>query len=230
MKIKLPELKAYIINLEDHEQKKETSIAALSSVGITDISVFKAFEKNPGRVGLSMSFREIFKQIDGHEDPILICEDDIAFNPVFNLNEIEIPDDADALYIGIDRNGRIPFINPYLNRFGPPYIEPRDKQKEGRRLVVKKINEDVYRAYNMLAAHAIVMINNSYTKFLENALEVPILNGGHQDLVRATTMPYFKIYALNIPVFYQKGPNEISTNVVISDLSDEFVSYKIEDL
>jgi hypothetical protein len=230
MKIKLPELKAYIINLEKHEQKKETSIAALSSVGITDISVFKAFEKNPGRVGLSMSFREIFKQIDGHEDPILICEDDISFNPIFNLNEIEIPDDADALYIGIDRNGRIPFVNPYVDRFGPPYIKERDRSLGARRIVVQKIDENIYRAYNMLAAHAIVMINKDYTKFLENALEIPILNGGHQDLVRATTMPYFKVYALNIPIFYQAGPNEVSTNVVISDLSDEFVSYKIEDL
>jgi hypothetical protein len=230
MKINLSSLKTYLINLEKHTEKKDNAIAALNSVGITDISVFKAFEENPSRVGLSMSFREIFKQINGHEDPVLICEDDIKLNSLFSLSEIEIPDDADALYIGIDRNGRIPFINPYVDRFGPNYLEARDKQKEGRRIVVKKINEDVYRAYNMLAAHSIIMINKDYTNFLENALEIPILNGGHQDLVRATTMPYFKVYALSVPVFYQEGPNEISTNVVISNLSDEFVSYKIEDL
>jgi hypothetical protein len=230
MKIIFSELPAYVINLEEDIDKRTSAINALGTIGIKDVTVAKALKRTPGRTGLAMSFKKIFSKIDGHSSPILICEDDILTNPLFKLKEIDIPDDADALYLGTSVYGRSAFINPYANPRGEAYQEFKDRNKEGEKLVVRKVTDDLYQIYNMLSAHAVVMINKDYTKFLKNALDLPILNGGHQDLVRATTMPYYKVYALDIPAFYQSGPHEHLSNIKISSLPNEKISFRLEDL
>jgi hypothetical protein len=230
MKIVFSELPSYIINLEADVDKKNSAINALGLVGISNVTVVKALKRTPGRTGLAMSFKKIFSKIDGHSEPILICEDDILLNPFFKLKEIDIPDDADALYIGTSIHGRSAFINPYTNPSGEAYQQLRDRNREGEKIVVRKVTDDLYQIYNMLSAHAVVMISKSYTQFLKNALDLPILNGGHQDLVRATTMPYYKVYALDVPAFYQSGPHEHLSNIKISSLTSKNVSFRLEDL
>jgi hypothetical protein len=227
MKIDISKLKTIVINLEEHYEKKESSRKTLNSIGINDITYFKAIKKSPGRTGLAMSFKQLFSEVRGHSEPILICEDDIGLNPDFNLKEIDIPDDADALYVGIDYNGYTHFINPYNDSFGPSYVNHRDRN-DHRKLVVNKYSKDVYRIYNMLSAHAVIVINPSYTDFLEKAIDVAILSGGHQDLVRASTMPYWKVYGLETAMLFQQGPNEISTKIKLSELPDNQITDKFE--
>lgn len=223
MIIDLSNIKTFLINLEKDEEKKKSSISTLNKANISNVNIFNAIERSPGRIGLAISFKKIFSKIENHSDPILICEDDIRINKtnLLDIDKIEIPDNADALYIGISRNGYSGGINPYVEFYGKSYTQERPPY---RGLVVKQINDNVYRIYNMLSAHAIILINSEYTKFLNNAIDLAIINGGHQDIVRALTMPYWNIYALNAPIFYQDGINEQETNFRISDLPSNRIS------
>jgi GR25 family glycosyltransferase involved in LPS biosynthesis len=231
MKIKLSDLQAYVINLESDIVKRESSINSLNSAGITNIVVFNAHKRNPGRTGLAMSFKKIFEKTINNDEPILICEDDVLINPLFDYSkEIEIPDDADALYLGISKHGYTAYINPYNNPKGMPYDNHRDRSAHPTKIVAKRISHDLYRIYNMLSAHAVLIINPDYKRFLNNAIEIAILNNGHQDVVRASTMPYWKVYALDMPLFFQSGTHEKTTNIQLSMLNGSELTDKIEFL
>jgi GR25 family glycosyltransferase involved in LPS biosynthesis len=229
MKINIKSLKTYVINLKEDEKRRISSKDALNKAGIYDIKFFPAEKYKPSRTGLAITFKKLFKEIENHDNPILICEDDILFNEDFNINEIDIPDNADALYIGISKYGRISFINPYVDSFGNSYLEQRNKTYN-EDLVVARVDDNLYRIYNMLTAHAIIMVNHKYTKFLHDAIDIAILGGGHQDIVRAVTMPFWNVYALNNPIFYQSSIETNITNFKISELKNKNISYNISHL
>jgi len=224
VKINFSEIKSYIITLPENKEKIETTRQAMQSIGFNDPKIFLATKMNPGRTGLVKSFKNLFNLIKDHDEPILICEEDIEINPSYSLEAVDIPDDADALYIGISKWGRSSGINPYWDKNAESYI-PNKQIFEG--IVVKQVNSDIYRIYNMLSAHAVILINKEYTSFLNKAISFAEINGGHQDIVRSTTMPYWNIYALNNPIFYQRDLEQ-HTNFKISELESDRISYNLD--
>jgi GR25 family glycosyltransferase involved in LPS biosynthesis len=230
MIISFSNLQTCVISLKRDIEKRDSTTKYLKSCGINNISFFDAIERNPGRTGLAMSFKKILSKNIEKIHPILICEDDIIKNSQSNISSIEIPDDADALYLGITKHGYTPYINPYNDPYGASYSNHRDRSLHPSKIVAKKINDDLYRIYNMLSAHAIVMINPEYTKFLSNAIDIAILNGGHQDIVRASTMAYWNIYALDIPLFHQGSSHDSSTKIQLSKLGKSETTDRLEYL
>jgi hypothetical protein len=196
---------SYFINLDKDTEKAESAYLAMKNCGIKNIQRYPATQFDPARTGLAITFKSFFKEISDHQEPVLVCEDDIKLNPKFNLERFEVPDDADALYVGISSCGIETHINPYLNKNSPGYSEKRNLFD--KRIKAVRVNSDIYRIYNMLNAHGVIMINNEYTKFLEKSIQIAIDSGGHQDQVRAYTMPYWNVYALNIPMFFQDNKN-----------------------
>jgi hypothetical protein len=226
MIIDFKNIDSYFINLNKDTEKAKSALLAMKSCGIKKIRRYPATQFDPARTGLAITFKNLFKKISNHQEPVLICEDDIKLNPKFILKRFEVPDDADALYVGISIYGVDTHINPYLSKSSPNYSEGRNALDQRIRAV--RISDDIYRIYNMLNAHGVIMINNEYTKFLEKSIQVAIDSGGHQDMVRAYTMPYWNVYALNIPMFFQDvdwKPDE--HDLVLSDFPESRITDNI---
>ncbi len=128
--------------------------------------------------------------------PFILFEDDIVYtgSDKFVYN---IPDDADALYIGCSQWAR--FLN-----FSGPYLQYRD------------VNEDIVQVYNMLAVHAVVFLNPGYREHLSRiAQHGATKHQYHMDIGYAETQRYYNVYALNTPLFKQSGYNDSVTGTPI---------------
>jgi GR25 family glycosyltransferase involved in LPS biosynthesis len=182
MKINLIDIPIYYINLDSAEERRKSTETLLKMMGFRNVNRVSAISHPKGRiVGCARSHYEILKQT---KPPFIILEDDCALNKEF-INEIEIPEDSDSLYLGISHWGR------YLNHSGP-YVH------------FKEINEHIVRVYNMLATHAIMYLSESYVDICKKVsyhygYEVE----GHLDIGFAEIHKFYNVYSLDEPLFRQ---------------------------
>ena len=137
--------------------------------------------------GCSLSHYNALREVD---PPFIIFEDDCLIKN--NTPEISIPDDADALYLGISSWGR-------MNSHSGPCVQYE--------YYFKEVDINLLRVYNMLGAHSILYLNDEYVslckKIAKNAYEI----ADHQDIGFAEIQRYYNVYAFNDPLFYQTSSN-----------------------
>lgn len=196
MKLNLLNIPVYIINLDKDKEKLESATSILRHLGFKDIRRFAGYDISTPKLGCATSHNALLQILSEHDMPVIVVEDDININYGYKT-EIEVPDDADALYLGISRYGL----------YGSHGI---------RKVSAEFINHDIYRIFNMLGAHAILYMNNSYPKFLSQATSAMIEIADNQDKARASTMKFFNVYALNKPMFYQDNYNKTDTNFILA--------------
>jgi GR25 family glycosyltransferase involved in LPS biosynthesis len=198
MIINILEIPVFYINLKKERIKDRQTRETLNGLGFKDIRRFDAILGKDKTQGCAMSHQAILKEID-IDGPFIVFEDDIDVNDSFNPI-IDVPEDADAVYLG-------------LSMFALNGITTEED------LIADRVNDSVYRIYNMLAAHSILYIKKDYYKFISKAIDA-MLNAEplsqlkscrNQDNARAETMKYFNIYALNHPLFYQGGKHRVAT-------------------
>lgn len=182
MEINLLNLPVFYINLKKDKQKSIETVEVLKSLGFKNITRFDAILGETKKEGCAKSHQALLKELD-IDGPFIVFEDDIESNGSFNP-VIQVPDDADAVYLGISAYSL-------------------DNGITGQSLVANKVDDNLYRIYNMLAAHAILYLNKDYYKFLAKAIQAMIDADRNQDNARAETMKYFNIYAFRHPFFYQ---------------------------
>ena len=184
MKINLLDIPVFYINMDKDELKRNTMEENLSRLGFKNINRISAVEdKSNGRVGLSKSQLNALSQVPA---PFIILEDDadpMSFNSV-----IDVPDNADAVYLGISQwglfQGHTGFYIKYKKVKGMP---------------------EIFRIYNMLSSHAILYLSNEYVSMCKRttrycAEEYPM----PMDVPFAMMQRFFNVYAFNNPVFVQK--------------------------
>jgi hypothetical protein len=160
----------------------------LESNGFVDFRRFDA-KKAGKRVGCSMSHASLLQEIiSNNQYPCLILEDDLEIYKFRKI--IEVPDDADAIYIGFSRYG-----------WNHNQDEPFPKS-----LKITELNDDYHRVYNMLSRHAIIHLNPEYDaaciEEMNKFIQYPdVYKAG--DVSISKLHPKYKIYALNEPIFYQ---------------------------
>jgi hypothetical protein len=192
--VRLTEIPAYYINLDKDVKKKEKIEESLRSIGFTNITRFPGFEEEIKKIGVAKSHQALLRQLVDSPTPFVIFEDDIQVG--LFVDQIEIPLDADAFYLG----------NSIFGLYGGV----------GKRKVsVQRLDRQTFRLYNMLAAHAIVYLNNDYIKFLIQAIDFNLAVGTNQDKARAETMKYWKVYGYHNPMFYQTGRHEAFTRIAL---------------
>jgi hypothetical protein len=188
MIIDITKLPTFYINLDEKKDRRKKMENLLSSKGFKDVNRFDA-KKAGKRVGCSMSHSSLLeKVIEENIYPCLILEDDLEIYKF--KKEIYVPDDADAMYLGFSRYG-----------WNHDQDEPFPKS-----LKVTELNAEYHRVYNMLARHAIIHFNPTYDR---NCIE--IMNNFISDPEKykagdvsiSKIHPYYKIYSLNEPIFYQ---------------------------
>jgi len=197
MKINILEIPVYFISID--EEKTESMTRKLTEAGFTNFQKFDGLTSTQKITGCALSHRDVLTQqsLIGTE-PFLILEDDVKIANM--ITEIEVPDDADALYVGTSKVG-------FYNGSDYPVIS------------AERINEDLYRVYNMLATHSILYITSDYTKDYIRTTNTAIdLNIPH-DIARAEVMKYWNVYVLNKPLFVQEGTYESYTNKNVDDIA-----------
>jgi hypothetical protein len=188
MKIKLSSIKSIIISIPENPPILEE----LNRLNYEDVSVFPAYTSGPGKPN-NLSYSQ-FSVIKNNESnfPIIIFEDDAM--PINYIDEIEVPDDADIVYLGIISG----------HNFLDPLIDPVNG------LI------DVYRIHGALGTHAVLYLSERVITPVKRALAKAFAGMGspHCDEAINTINSRFNIYAIN-PVFYQHNPK----NVFLSNLT-----------
>jgi GR25 family glycosyltransferase involved in LPS biosynthesis len=142
------------------------------------------------RLGCSASHKNALEESLNYSGPVLILEDDASPTEWYS-NTIDIPDDADAFYVGTCLNG----ISPHWEKMGP------DEGCCGQLEVLQR-HESFYKISKMLTTHAILYISEKYKTDCYNLLQE---NNGSRylDVLFASKMHNYNVYAPKYPLFYQ---------------------------
>ncbi len=133
--------------------------------------------------GCSLSHHNALNEV---EPPFVLFEDDCAiknFEPI-----IEVPDDADAVYLGVSSWGR-------MNSHSGPFVQYED------------MGGGLLRIFNMLSAHAILYLSKDYVSLCSKISKQAYKTADHQDIGFAEIQKYFNVYAYDNPMFYQTSSN-----------------------
>jgi hypothetical protein len=209
MKINLLEIPVFYINMSKDKHKKKHIEQQLSDLGFKNVNRINAVEdKKNGRVGLSKSQLMALSQVSA---PFIVLEDDAdpnSFEPV-----IEVPDDADAVYLGNSQWGL-------------------QSSHAGFYLKYKKVEgyPKILRIFNMLSSHAILYLNQEYvavcqrtTKYCAETYPMPM------DVPFAMIQRFFNVYVINDPMFIQKD-YEGKMSAAPQFTNKKLTSYKVREL
>ena len=202
MNLDLREVPAIYINLQRDTEKNEYMKNMLTDLGFKNIIRVEASEFSPEKhlAGCSNSHFNALNQIDV---PFIVFEDDCRMNDFQPI--IEIPDDSDAVYLGISSWGR-------MNSHSGPCVQ------------YEKVCGNLLRVYNMLSAHSILYLSKEYSSLCSKISSYFTRTSDHQDIGFAEIQRYYKVYAFDNPMFYQTSSN--GTDQKLSSYpSQEIVNY-----
>lgn len=184
MKIYLLDIPVFYINMKKDVEKKNHIEKKLKQLGFTNVTRIDAVEdKKNGRVGLSKSQNMALSKV---KPPFIILEDDA--DPKYFVKQIEVPDDADAVYLGNSQWGHMQSHSGFYLKYKP----------------VENFT-GVYRIYNMLASHAILYLTEDYVRMCQRTTKYCAeVNPLPMDVPFAVIQRYFNIYTINRPLFIQK--------------------------
>lgn len=188
MKIDLRKVPAVYINMDKDIQKNESMKDLVNNFGFTKPlrSAGEYVQGDPLK-GCATSHYNVLSEI---KSKVIVLEDDCVImnnNPV-----IEVPDDADAVYLGLSLWGYLKDVSkPNNYSFSPVYGYP-----------------GIYKVNGMLATHAILYINKDYIRTCERVAKFSAENSVHIDQGFARMQRYFNVYAVADPIFYQNSNTE----------------------
>lgn len=184
MLLEVKKIPAVYINLARDTEKNNRMQKMLSELEFETIIRVEGFVFPDAHLaGCSLSH---FTALDEINPPFIVFEDDCV---VKNFrSEIEIPDDSDAVYLGISSWGR-------MNAHSGPFVQ------------YERVDSELLRVYNMLSAHAILYINPEYASLCKKIAFHGYQIADHQDIGFAEVQRYYNVYAFDDPMFYQTSSN-----------------------
>ena len=195
MKLDLRKIHVAYINLEEHKEKNQRMIDMLSGLGFESIQRIEGVRHKKGSIGCSLAHAKALEELS-KRDTFILLEDDCRV--LRFRHDIEIPDNADALYLGISGWGR-------MNGHSGAYV-----QHEKTEFV------NILRIKNMLSAHAVLYFKNSYLDMCKRIAKEAGLSGNFQDIGFAEIQRWFNVYSLDTPAFYQDSSRDITINPLSS--------------
>ena len=190
MNLDLRKIPAIYINLDRDKEKKEKIQSSLENLEFENIIRLSASEHIIPKVGCALSHAFALEKVN---PPFIVFEDDCV--PLNFKPNIEIPDDVDAVYLGISSWGR-------MNSHSGPFVQ------------WKRIDNNLVRIYNMLSAHCILYFNEDYVDLCKRIAYQGYLIQDYHDIGFAEVQKYYNVYAFDNPMFYQKSSN--GTNLKLS--------------
>lgn len=181
-----------------NEKTKNRSSDYLNNLKFKNLKMCEGIKSFNPQIGSAKSHKKIMEE-NIENVPFIILEEDIV--PYFFVKNIEVPLDADAIYLGISNIGW-------------------NNNNISHQIEVNKINDSIYRIYGMLTAHAILYLSQDYVKTCIRVINYYLESGNHFDMGLADIHKYYNIYALNKPLFYQDSrKNDLLTKHELNTLS-----------
>ena len=180
--INLIDIPVHYINLKKDIEKNTQIVDNLNQLGFKNITRHEGIPHEKPYVGCSRSHHMVLSKL---KPPFILFEDDIVIN---NFSEIiKIPINADAVYLGNSSWGR-------KNSCSGPFLE------------YEKIDEQLYRIYNMLSAHAVLYLSQCYKAICEKiSYNFGYVYMNYQDIGFAEIQKYYNVYCFNESIFFQSS-------------------------
>ena len=197
MLIDLKTVPVYWNTIEKNIDRHKKMQVMFNNIGITNAVQLNGEIIKPYTIGIAKSH---IKSLSG-KTPILVLEDDCQTTEHYKTI-VNVPDDADAVYLGTSHYGMI------------------RGQTTGGGTISSIYNDEYLRVYNMLGIHAVLYLSEQYRLHVTNTLHAFIQNpvGGCDDPI-AMTMKNYKVYAVRKPMFYQNdGHSEAATLTPLAPL------------
>ena len=202
MKLKLTDIPVVYINLDDQPERKELLEKNLKDLGFKNIIRVSGFKDPIGKRGCAYSHAVALEEID---PPFILFEDDCEiknFEP-----EIEVPENADAVYLGVSSWGR-------MNGHSGPFVQ------------YEKVSDNFHRVYNMLGAHAILYLTEDYVRMCQRvSFHAGNVIGSYQDIGFAEIQRWFNVYTFDDPMFYQNSSYQATVNPLTSYPTQECFNF-----
>lgn len=155
-------------------------------------------------IGCALSMKNALTTIVTKTEPCLLFEDDSETTANFRSTIIEVPDDADAVYLCLSKYGVAP---DWKTRH-------RDAMAFEKNLTYQRLPDlKTIRLLNMVTLTSVLYISDEYKKHALSLIEKSISDRIHCDVPIALNLSKFKVYAFTHPLFYQECPlSKKSTN------------------
>lgn len=205
MKIKLTDIPVFYVNLDSRTDLRERMESMFSRLGFTNThrSPGVVVPDKPVCVGIAEAYAKCFELVESLSGggPFLMFDDDAVPTDDF-CSELEVPDDFDAVYVGISRYGR-------RHSDGCCAIDLVE---------ANYISDSMAKINSMLSSHAILYagINKPYVKTIRSYLPDAIREKIHCDILFTTAQTDHRVYALTNPMFYQTS-SEQHTRLKLTD-------------
>ena len=195
LRLDLRDIPFYYINLDDAVERNERMKSILSELGIKNVRRISATKHETGQAGTARSMLNTIESainpvVSPLGTPFVILEDDIAvkrWDPI-----IEIPENADAFYLGVSGWGR-------MNSHSGPFVQ------------WEQYEPGILQVYNMLGGHAIMYLRKRYINLVRRiCLHAGYDIEDHPDIGFAEIQRWHNVYAFDDPYFFQtsSGGNE----------------------
>jgi hypothetical protein len=211
MIIDLKNIKKVYINLDRDLDRKNKFKNTIKELGYTNIDRFSARllpKIRDFNHGCSQSHYDLMNQYK-NELPLFLMEDDAKptkwYNEYVIDGKIDVPDDADAIYLGYSTAGSWESLGVDFSA-----VDYNDKW-----MLLK----------HCLGTHAIVFLNDKIDYFINNSentiqKQIPLDIGYAKEVI-----PNIKLYAPKKSLFYQWDKCWITTNVITDTIKKTWTSY-----
>lgn len=201
----LREIPFFYINLDDAKERDQKMKKILGDLEIKNFKRINATRHSVGQAGTARSMLEAIETainpiVSPLGIPFVVVEDDIEvkrWDPI-----VEIPENADAFYLGISGWGR-------MNGHSGPFVQ------------WENVHPGMLQVYNMLGGHAIMYLRQRYIDLARRVcLHAGYVIEDHPDIGFAEIQRWHNVYAFDDPYFYQTSSGGNQT-VTYSPLSEQ---------
>lgn len=233
-KINIKNLKYYCLTITDNVNRHQHINNTFKDFNFNFVYT-KKHDKNiskfqSGAIGISKIFDIAINNFKSKNifEPFIIIEDDVSITNYFK-DYIDIPSNTDLLYLGISNWG---FIDKPLGIKGYIYASSVENDISQNN---SNSNTNVIKIKNMLSTHAILINSFSGLLMYQKAMIDALINNRHYDIPQSLLQPFYNIYALTKPFFYQdiSMGGQPGTNLEITNndyKSEIFINHKINNL
>jgi hypothetical protein len=221
MKLNTKDLNFYFLTTGKDEKKSNHMKDILKKYNLTEINPPLGIGKQKsGSIGHFQMIEQGLKNQDITKpfQPFIILEDDVSFYQDLPAI-IDIPDNADMVYVG---------ISACALGYNKSWWSHKDI------LYADDIDDTYVRIYNMLSTHAIMITNFTGASVYKKCMMENYNNNGRGwDIPLVKEQPNYNVYAFKKPIFYQDikyGGSEKYTKIYLDNGKIEFCGKHDKDI
>jgi len=202
MRITLSDIPIYCLTCQEEGGPRREHVKSIIQPEFVKPIIGISKSKSGATGFFRMAERGLKAQVRGEPfRPFLMLEDDISFSTDSSSLTVDVPDDADLLYVGLSNCSMNDYMFHYSNYYEGVSGFP-----------------DVVRIKHMLATHGIMVCSALGASVIQRTMLEVYLSDKAWDIPLAYIQPFYNVYALRCPWVYQDsayGGDEACTRITL---------------